>query len=69
MKISPLPLLAERSVSGSQAGSPSDIARMLDFAARKDIKPMIERFAMTDINAAVDRVRSGKARFRVVLQA
>ncbi len=69
MKIPPLPLLAERSVSGSQAGSPSDIARMLAFAARKGIKPMVEPFAMTDVNDAVDRVRSGKARFRVVLRA
>ena len=54
MKIPPFPLLQERSVSGSQAGSPSDIARMLDFAARKGLKPMVEVFAMKDVNAAVD---------------
>lgn len=69
LEIPPLPLLAERSVSGSQAGSPSDIARMLDFVARTDVRPMVETFAMSDVNAAVDHVRSGKARFRVVLEA
>ena len=47
----------------------NDIARMLAFAARKGVKPMVEPFAMKDINDAVDRVRSGKARFRVVLEA
>jgi uncharacterized zinc-type alcohol dehydrogenase-like protein len=69
MKISPIPLLQERSVSGSMAGSPSDIARMLAFAARKGVKPMVEVFPMKEVNDAVDRVRSGKARFRVVLGA
>jgi uncharacterized zinc-type alcohol dehydrogenase-like protein len=69
LKIPPVPLLPERSVSGSLAGSPSDIARMLDFAARKGVRPMVEVFAMKDVNAAVDHVRSGKARFRAVLEA
>ncbi len=69
MKIPPFPLLYERSVSGSQAGSPSDTAAMLAFAARKGVKPMVEVFPMKDINDAVDRARSGKARFRVVLRA
>jgi uncharacterized zinc-type alcohol dehydrogenase-like protein len=69
LKIPVVPLLAERSVSGSMAGSPPDIAKMLAFAARKGIKPMVEPFAMKDVNAAVDHVRSGKARFRVVLKA
>ncbi len=69
MKIPPFPLLYERSVSGSQAGSPSDIAAMLSFAARKGVKPMVEVLPMKDVNDAVDRVRSGKVRFRAVLEA
>jgi uncharacterized zinc-type alcohol dehydrogenase-like protein len=59
----------ERSVTGARTGSPSDIADMLAFTARHEIKPMIEPFAMSEVNAAVDRVRSGKARFRAVLVA
>jgi uncharacterized zinc-type alcohol dehydrogenase-like protein len=69
---SPVPLavfglLAEKSISGGMCGSPSNTARMLDFAARKGIKPVTEQFAMKDVNEALDHVRGGKARFRVVL--
>jgi uncharacterized zinc-type alcohol dehydrogenase-like protein len=63
------PLLAERSVSGGSAGGPTDTALMLGFAARTGVRPLIERFAMADVNAALDRVRSGKVRFRAVLNA
>jgi uncharacterized zinc-type alcohol dehydrogenase-like protein len=63
------PLLFERSVSGGTAGSPSDTARMLDFAARSGIAPIVEQFPMEDVGYAVDHVRSGKARFRAVLAA
>jgi alcohol/geraniol dehydrogenase (NADP+) len=62
-------LLFERSVSGGAGGSPSDTARMLDFAARAGIVPRVEQFPMEDVNRAVDHVRSGKARFRAVLVA
>lgn len=63
------PLLAEKSVSGASAGSPSDTALMLQFAARTGVRPMTEPFPMGEVNAAVDRVRSGKVRFRAVLHA
>ncbi len=62
-------LLYECSVSGGAGGSPSDTARMLEFAARTGIVPRIEQFSMEDVNHAVDHVRSGKARFRAVLVA
>lgn len=57
----------QRSVSGSPVGSPATIARMLDFASRHSIKPEIEKFRFEDINHAIERVRSGQARYRVVL--
>ena len=59
----------EKSLIGGRTGSPHDITQMLDFAARHDIKPLCQHFAMRDINAAVDHVRAGKARYRVVLTA
>jgi alcohol/geraniol dehydrogenase (NADP+) len=40
---------------------------MLEFAARRDIRPMTEHFALKNVNRALDRVRSGKVRFRAVL--
>jgi alcohol/geraniol dehydrogenase (NADP+) len=57
----------QRSVSGSPVGSPAIIAQMLEFAARHEIKPMIETYPFDQVNEALDHLRSGKARYRVVL--
>jgi len=67
VQLSVFGLIAEKSISGASCGSPTDTARMLDFAARKGIKPVTEQFAMNDVNQALDHVRAGKARFRAVL--
>ena len=60
-------IAAQRSLSGSPLGSPATILDMLDFCMRHGIKPVTEHFAMADVNAAVDRLRSGKARYRIIL--
>jgi uncharacterized zinc-type alcohol dehydrogenase-like protein len=68
--VSAFALIAQqRSVSGSPTGSPVDIKTMLDFAARHDIAPQTEHFPMREINAAFARLESGKARYRIVLDA
>lgn len=59
----------QREVSGSPTGSPVDIARMLDFAARHDIRPQVEMFPMAQVNEALQHLADGKARYRIVLQA
>ncbi len=69
VKFPAFPLLPEKSVTGGMCGSPSDTAGMLEFAARHNFRPMIESFPMAEVNKAVDRVRSGKVRYRVVLHA
>ncbi len=69
LKIPPFPLLAEKSVSGGQCGGPTDTAAMLDFAARKDVRPIVEAFPMAEVNKALDHLRAGKARYRIVLEA
>jgi len=43
------------------------IASMLEFAARHDIKPVIETYPFARVNDAVKRLRSGKTRYRIVL--
>lgn len=58
-----------KSVSGSPTGSPATLRKMLDFAARAGVAPQVEIFPMSRINDALAHVRSGKARYRVVLQA
>lgn len=60
-------LLGERSISSSPVGPPATIARMLAFAARHGIAPVVEHFPMSRVNEAIDRLRSGEARYRVVL--
>ncbi|MDP1863488.1 MAG: NAD(P)-dependent alcohol dehydrogenase [Thiobacillus sp.] len=60
-------IMAQRSISGSPVGSPATIGKMLEFALRHNIKPVIEVFSFDQINDAVDRLRSGKAHYRVVL--
>jgi len=57
----------QKSVGGSDTGSPDIVAKMLEFCVRHDIKPMVEYFPMSDINAAIKHLESGKARYRVVL--
>jgi len=60
-------IVGQRSVSGNPVGSPINIAKMLDFAARHDIRPVIETFPMDKVNDAFEHLRSGKARYRIVL--
>jgi uncharacterized zinc-type alcohol dehydrogenase-like protein len=62
-------IMQQRSVSGSPTGSPVDIATMLDFAARHNIVPQTEHYPMSQINDAFARLESGKARYRIVLDA
>lgn len=73
--LEPIPLAAlslimqQRSVSGSPTGSPVAIETMLDFASRHKIAPQTEHFPMSQINEACARLESGKARYRIVLDA
>jgi uncharacterized zinc-type alcohol dehydrogenase-like protein len=62
-------ILQQRSVSGSPTGSPVMIQTMLDFASRHKIAPQTEHFPMNKINEAFARLESGKARYRIVLDA
>src|SRR5262249_26058067 len=62
-------IMQQRSISGSPVGSPVAIATMLDFASRHQIAPQTEHFPMSHINEAFARLESGKARYRIVLDA
>ncbi len=57
----------QKSVSGSPLGSPATVDTMLEFSARHGIAPTTETFPMSRANEALDHLRSGKARYRVVL--
>jgi len=62
-------ILQQRSVSGSPTGSPVAIETMLDFASRHNVLPQTEHFPMSKINEAFARLQSGKAHYRIVLDA
>ena len=58
---------AQRSIGGNPVGSPATTADMLDFCTRHKIVPTTEHFPMSQANDAMQHLRSGKARYRVVL--
>ena len=60
-------IMGQKQLSGSPVGSPENIKTMLEFAHRHAIKPTIETFPMAKVNDALDHLRAGKARYRIVL--
>ena len=69
VKANIFPLISgEKAVGGSPIGGPADIVRMLDFCQRHAIEPVIEEFPISRVNEAIERLESGKARYRVVLR-
>jgi uncharacterized zinc-type alcohol dehydrogenase-like protein len=59
---------AQRSLSSSPVGSPATIRKMLEFAKLHKIEPQTETFPFDQINQALDHLRNGKAKYRVVLE-
>jgi uncharacterized zinc-type alcohol dehydrogenase-like protein len=57
-----------KSIGASPLGSPSTLMNMLEFCGRHEIGPVTEHFMMSDVNAALDRLKSGKARYRIILE-
>ncbi|AWL10681.1 putative cinnamyl alcohol dehydrogenase [Saliniradius amylolyticus] len=61
-------IMGQRSVSGSPVGSPATITEMLDFSQRHGIKPMVQTYKFDQVNEALDQLRSGDVRYRLVLE-
>jgi alcohol/geraniol dehydrogenase (NADP+) len=61
-------ILGQKTISTSPLGSPVTVAQMLEFAARHGIEPITETFSFEQINEAMERLRSGQARYRLVLK-
>ncbi len=57
----------QKSLSGSPTGSPTDIAEMLDVAARHGVKAVTERYPMAKANDAIAKVKKNQVRYRAVL--
>lgn len=61
-------IMGQRSVSGTATGSPDVVRMMMEFCDRHGIETITETFPMSRINEAFDHLRSGKARYRIVLE-
>ena len=62
-------IMGDKSIGGSPIGSPELIRLMLEFCKRHNIYPDVEEFPMNMANEAVEHLKEGKARYRVVLKA
>jgi predicted SnoaL-like aldol condensation-catalyzing enzyme len=60
-------IMGQKTGSGSPVGSPTTISTMLEFSARHSVAPITETFPMSNVNDALEHLRSGKARYRIVL--
>jgi uncharacterized zinc-type alcohol dehydrogenase-like protein len=68
LSLQAFPLISGQcAVSGSPIGSPYRLKEMLDVAARHGIKATTESFPMAQANAAIEKVKKGKVRYRAVL--
>lgn len=66
--VAPGPLVAgERMVQGTITGSPFESEKTLEFSVLADVRPMIETFPLERAHEAYRKMRSGQARFRMVL--
>lgn len=61
-------LMGQNSVSASPDASPATTVQMLEFVAQNNIEPIVESFPLAQVNDAIERLRQGKPRYRLVLK-
>lgn len=61
-------VFGRKGISASNIASRPHMNQMLETAAKHGIKPQIELFDLKDVNTAIEKVRSGKIRYRAVLK-
>lgn len=60
-------VFGQKRVVGSIVGGRADMRQMLAFAAAKGVRPLVEVMPLAEVNAAFDRIKAGKAHYRIVL--
>lgn len=69
LKVNVLPMIgARQSIAGWPSGAAIDSEDTLKFSAAMGIRPLIEKYPLEKAAEAYERMMSGKARFRVVLE-
>ena len=62
-------IMGEKTVGGSPTGSIETTKKMLEFCVRHEIYPIVEEYKLENVNEAIEHVKEGNARYRVVLKA
>ncbi|MGH7796550.1 MAG: NAD(P)-dependent alcohol dehydrogenase [Candidatus Binatia bacterium] len=57
----------QKTIGGSAIGSNAEIRAMFQFSVEHAIMPVIELYAMKDVNKALERLRQNQVRYRAVL--
>lgn len=57
----------ELAITGSLLGNPPTMRAMLSFAQEHGITPLVELMPMSQVNEALQKVKQGEARYRIVL--
>jgi D-arabinose 1-dehydrogenase-like Zn-dependent alcohol dehydrogenase len=60
-------LMGRRQISGWYSGTARDSQDTLEFSALSGVHPMIEKFPLSRVAEAYERMHGGKVRFRAVL--
>jgi len=69
IEVDPMTLMfGQRELRGSSQDERSDLYEALQLAAAGKVKPMLETYPLSEINAVRDRLAAGKVRYRAVLQ-
>jgi D-arabinose 1-dehydrogenase-like Zn-dependent alcohol dehydrogenase len=69
LKANVLPMIfARQTIAGWPSGTSIDSEDTLKFSALTGVKPLIEKYPLDKAPEAYDRMMSGKARFRVVIE-
>lgn len=61
-------IVTRKKIDGSNIGNREEIEKMLQFASIHGIKPQIELFDMSHVNAALNKLRANQVRYRAVLK-
>ncbi|KAI8355231.1 hypothetical protein B0O80DRAFT_448770 [Mortierella sp. GBAus27b] len=61
-------LFRELSLVGSLVGSEAQVKEMLEFSAKHNVRPWITKMPFNDPNTAMEIVRNGSPRYRIVLE-
>jgi D-arabinose 1-dehydrogenase-like Zn-dependent alcohol dehydrogenase len=60
-------LFKQTSIIGSAHNDPADLIDVLQLAAAGKVKPMLERYPMSEVNSVMARLAEGRVRYRAVM--